>query len=123
MDADHEFVLILEGISDVDSKTMNALFEAGCDDGTLGRQGGRILMGFTRSAPTMMAAIVSAINDVRKAGIGARVVRVEEAGPDRGGAETAPIVSTLNSALQVSHAIEIDPTIRPHVISLLNHVR
>jgi hypothetical protein len=123
MDADHEFVLILEGIADVDSKTMNALFEAGCDDGTLGRQGGRILMGFTRSAPSMKDAIFSAIADVHKAGIGARVVRVEEASPDPGSTKTARVVNTVNSALQLSAAIEVDPTLRPFVVGLLTHGR
>ncbi len=77
MEADHDFTLILDGISELNREVVDALFEAGCDDGTLSRSAGIVSMDFTRSAPSMKAAIVSAIQDVRKANIGARVVRVE----------------------------------------------
>jgi hypothetical protein len=77
MEADHDFTLILDGIPDLSREVVDALFEAGCDDGTLSSSAGVVSMDFTRSAPSMKEAIISAIRDVRKANIGARVVRVE----------------------------------------------
>jgi hypothetical protein len=77
METEHEFTLALDGISDLTREAVDALYEAGCDDGTIVMRGGRVSIGFTRSAPTMSEAIVSAIRDVQKATIGARVLRVE----------------------------------------------
>jgi hypothetical protein len=77
MEAEHEFTLVLDGVSDLTPGIMDALFEAGCDDATVSRQGGRVSMDFGRSGPSMKDAIISAIRDVQKANIGARVIRVE----------------------------------------------
>jgi MoaA/NifB/PqqE/SkfB family radical SAM enzyme len=77
METEHEFTLVLEGISEFTTEVMDALFEAGCDDATVSRQFGRVSMDFGRSAPTMKDAVISAIRDVQKANIGATVVRVE----------------------------------------------
>jgi hypothetical protein len=35
MEAEHEFTLILDGISELGPSIVDALFEAGCDDATL----------------------------------------------------------------------------------------
>jgi hypothetical protein len=59
------------------SEIFDALFEAGCDDATMSSRDGVVSLAFGRAAPSMKEAIVSAIRDVRKANIGARVVRVE----------------------------------------------
>jgi hypothetical protein len=72
---DHEFVLILGPGVEVDDATADKLFEAGCDDGTFGSRGGVAYVDFTREAPTFRGAVLSAIADVRKAGL--PVVRVE----------------------------------------------
>jgi hypothetical protein len=77
METEHEFTLIIDGIPELNSEVMDALFEAGCDDATVMMHGGQISMGFDRSAPTMKEAMVSAVMDVRRANIGARVVRIE----------------------------------------------
>ena len=77
MEADHDFTLILDGISNLSQEVVDALFEAGCDDGTLSRSAGIVSMDFTRSAPSLKDAIISAIRDVQNANVGARVVRVE----------------------------------------------
>ena len=50
---------------------MVKLFEARCDDATVGMHAGRMSLDFARSAPTLKDAIPSAIEDVRKAKIGA----------------------------------------------------
>jgi hypothetical protein len=75
-DPEHEFILILSDVPALTSEVEDALFEAGCDDGTIGMHSGRMAIDFTRSAPTLKDAILSAIQDVQKAKVGARVVRV-----------------------------------------------
>ena len=56
----------------------DALFNAGCDDATLSMQYRLLYLEFSRSAKSLEEAIITAINDVRKAGIGAEVLRVDE---------------------------------------------
>lgn len=57
-----------------------ALAEAGCDDALVGvGQHGRIALDFSREAATALAAVTSAVRDVRKAIPGAELV---EASPD-----------------------------------------
>ncbi len=61
-------------------KFVDALFEAGCDDATIGTgQHGRVALSFTREAASAFDAVVSAIADVKKAIPDARLV---EATPD-----------------------------------------
>lgn len=56
----------------------DALFKAGCDDATVSVQYGNLYLEFSRTAPSMKDAILSAIRDVRAAAIGAEVVRVDD---------------------------------------------
>jgi len=66
---EHEFTLALRGDwDDLTDEMADRLYEAGCDDGTVGMRGGRITITFAREAPTMLDALTSAIRDVRKAG-------------------------------------------------------
>jgi hypothetical protein len=81
METEHEFTLIIDGVPELTPAIMNALFEAGCDDATVSRQGGRISLDFVRAASTLKDAIISAIRDVGKANVGARVLRVEGTEP------------------------------------------
>jgi hypothetical protein len=120
METEHEFILTVDGIPDLSCEVVDALFDAGCDDATIMMRGGKVSMGFTRSAPTMKEAILSAIADVRKAGIGAQVI---EAVPDRASEESAREVSGVNSVLQAALVIERDPTLRPFAMTLLDHAR
>jgi hypothetical protein len=73
---EHEFTLILTGIEELTPEIVNALYESGCDDGLIGRQFGQGHITFSREAPTLQVAILSAIRDVRRAGVG--VLRVDE---------------------------------------------
>jgi hypothetical protein len=75
---EHEFTLVLSGIDDFNANTMNALFEAGCDDATPSLRFGRVHLAFARTAKTMREAIISAIRDVYRSGIGAGVARIDE---------------------------------------------
>lgn len=74
---EHDFALVLSGVHDLTPEVMNALFEAGCDDATPSLRFGRIYLTFSRSAPSLKNAILSAIRDVRCAQIGADVDRVD----------------------------------------------
>jgi hypothetical protein len=75
---EHDFALIVDGVSELNQTVEDALFEAGCDDATLSIQYGLLYLEFSRSAKSLEEAIITAINDVRSAGIGAEVLRVDE---------------------------------------------
>lgn len=75
---DQEFVLVLAGIEDLTTEIEDAFYNAGCGDALLGIHCGSAQLAFCRTAPTMGEAILSAIADVRKANVGAEVVRVDE---------------------------------------------
>lgn len=76
-ECEHDFTLVLTGITDPTDGVFQALHASGCDDGTLAMRSGRPFMTFSRTAPSIKAAILSAIDNVRKAGIGADVLRVD----------------------------------------------
>ena len=84
-----EFTLILTGINEVTDDAANALYEAGCDDGSFASRGGVAFVMFDREAASMLDAIQSATADVRQAGFG--VLRVET--------EEAAIVTKFNAEL------------------------
>jgi len=72
---EHEFTVILAGISEITDEAANALYEAGCDDGSPGSCDGVVSVDFHRDAPTLESAIQSAVADIHKAGY--QVQRVE----------------------------------------------
>jgi len=75
---EHDFALIVGGVDDLTAEVEDALFEAGCDDATLSIQYGLLYIEFSRHAPSLKDAILTAIRDVRNADIGAEVLRVDE---------------------------------------------
>ena len=77
-DRPFEFVLVLSGVDDLSEHVMDGLFEAGCDDATPSLRYGRVYLTFERVAPSFREAVLSAIRDVNKAGIGASVARVDD---------------------------------------------
>lgn len=82
------------------------LFEAGCDDATIGvGQPGRIALAFRREAPDAWSAICTALRDVKQAIASARLV---EAGPDFVGltdvAELAGVTRQNMRKLMLAHA-------------------
>jgi hypothetical protein len=77
-DREFDFALIVGGVPELTTEVENALFEAGCDDATLSILHGLLYMEFSRSARSIEEAILSAIQNVRAAGIGAEVLRVDE---------------------------------------------
>ena len=72
----HEFILVLSGVKVLDERVVNALFEAGCDDATPSLRFGTVSLTFAREAGSLRSAILSAVRDVMRAGIGARTARV-----------------------------------------------
>ena len=73
----YNFVLVLSGVAEPDERLENALFEAGCDDGTLAFRNGVGYVEFDRQAPSLDTAILSAIRDVERADPRLTVVAVE----------------------------------------------
>src|SRR5690606_36378908 len=73
-----DFALIAGGVDEPSQAVEDALFDAGCDDATLSMQYGLLYIEFSRSAASLQEAVLSAIEDVRKANVGAQVLRVDE---------------------------------------------
>ena len=73
----YTFTLIVSGVRELTDEVCNALFEAGCDDALPGSSDGVVFLDFTREASSIQDAVLSAIRDVERAGVGARVVRLE----------------------------------------------
>ena len=76
-DREHDFTLILTGISELNEIVEDALLQA-CDDATLAMRSGRPYLTFSRTASSIKEAILSAIDDVRGAGVGVDVLRVDD---------------------------------------------
>ncbi len=73
----YEFTLVLSGIGELTQDVYDPLYEAGCDDASFGLRDGATYATFHREGPSFRAAVLSAIRDVHRAGVGARVEHVE----------------------------------------------
>jgi hypothetical protein len=71
----HEFTIIASGLDPESDDFADRFFEAGCDDATLSFQKGVIIVEFYREAVSFSKAVISACEDVLRAG--ATVQRVE----------------------------------------------
>ncbi len=60
--AEQHFELTIKG--NLDDAVLDALFTAGCDDATVSNKGDLIFAEFDREAPNMLAAVISAIDQV-----------------------------------------------------------
>jgi predicted DNA-binding transcriptional regulator AlpA len=72
--SEYSFTLVIDGV--LEDETLDELFEAGADDATFGSVDGAHYADFDREAPTLSAAISSAIADIESVP-GLRVRRVE----------------------------------------------
>ena len=68
---DFDFTLAISGVSGLTDAQADALFAAGCDDGTPGVRGGSVTLNFTRAAASRADAVASAIRDAKAAGFDA----------------------------------------------------
>ena len=73
----YDFTLILSGSVELSEEVAEALFEAGCDDGTPGTSGGVFSIDFHRQASSLEEAIRTAIVDVKSAGFDVARVEIE----------------------------------------------
>jgi hypothetical protein len=73
----YDFTLILSGPSELTEQIADALFEAGCDDGTPGTAEGVFVIDFHRRADSLEEAIQSAIANVKSAGCEVERVEIE----------------------------------------------
>lgn len=72
----YEFTTALSGCTEMTDDLAEALYAAGCDDGTPGSSGGTVYICFSREAESLEAAIRSAIADVQKAGCTVAEVKI-----------------------------------------------
>lgn len=68
----HHFVLVTDGTDLLEWETLDALYEAGCGDATVGHN----TLEFDRAASTRDEALCSALRDVESV-TGVRVLRIE----------------------------------------------
>ena len=73
----YDFTLILTGPLELTEEIADALFEAGCDDGTPGTCNEVFSIDFHREASSLEEAIRSAIGNVRTAGYDVARVEIE----------------------------------------------
>jgi predicted DNA-binding transcriptional regulator AlpA len=72
----YTFLLVLDGPA-LSENYVDRLYEAGCDDAALGARGTEQVAEFDRQAPTLAAALLSAIDDIESEVPEYRVLRVE----------------------------------------------
>ena len=71
----HKFTIIASGLDRFSEEFDSNFYGKDCDDATVAFQKGHIIIDFAREAESVEAAIVSALNDVRRAG--AMIERIE----------------------------------------------
>jgi hypothetical protein len=87
----YEFLLFLAGVNRADTEMVEALYEAGCDDGTVFSSNGEVAIGFSREANSLEEAVRTASANVVQAGYS--VSRVEPA--------EAPVFDRINQELAI----------------------
>ena len=75
----YDFTLIVEGTDFMDDDVVNAAYEAGCDDALLGVSNGVPCADFSREAPSLEEAALSAIADIESVEA-IEVIRIADAG-------------------------------------------
>ena len=77
----YDFSVVLKQGTEITEELGGTLYEAGCDDGTLGACCGVPVIGFSREADCLESAIRSAVADVQKAGCVVERVQIEHDSP------------------------------------------
>lgn len=72
----YQFSLILKYVDDKTQDIEDSLYESGCDDALINSRNGTIYLDFDREATSFEEAVISAIQNVKDASIGAVVVSV-----------------------------------------------
>lgn len=84
---EHEFAVILASAEESEEDA-NALYEAGCADGSISTSGGVTRIDFHRKAPCLEEAIRSAIGNLQAAGFQVAHVLIEPKSLDPVGKES-----------------------------------
>lgn len=74
----YRFTIVLSGVDEMTEDIAEALFEAGCDDGSPASGLGIAWVGFDRDAISLEAAVASALANVRTAGQTIAHVRLDD---------------------------------------------
>jgi hypothetical protein len=77
----YEFDVILKDVVEVTDGQADALFAAGCDDGTPASCDGTAWVHFDREAASLEEAIRSAVAQVRAAGFGVAKIELDAGSP------------------------------------------
>ena len=72
----YEFKIILDGVPEVSEQQGEALYQSGCDDGTIVSRDGTTSIRFSRDANSLEEAINSAAGDIQRAGFKVEHVEV-----------------------------------------------
>ena len=103
--AKYDFTLVLKGSPDLTEELADALYAAGCDDGTPGTCNGVFVVDFHRQAPSLEEAIRSAIAHICSAGHDA------EGDPECGCCRTEGSGRALLSAVTRLRNIDVSITV------------
>lgn len=87
----HQFLLILTGVSDITPDLSDTLYEATGGDIEFNMRHGVAFLEFDRTASSLQEAVMSAIAQVEGCGVGVRVIRVET--------DTANTIAKINADL------------------------
>ncbi len=88
---EYEFVLVISGISEITPELADAVYSATGGDIEFNMRDGVPFIEFQRKAPSLQAAITSAIAQVEGSATALRVVRVES--------ESANVIAKINAEL------------------------
>ena len=72
-----DFQIFWAGVDTSDETFLERLFEAGCDDATVYFKDGYLCVDFSRESDSAESAVISAIKDIERSGIGGSIERVE----------------------------------------------
>ena len=74
----HRFTLVFAGVfDDLSNDFVDAVWVAGCDDSTISLRQGTLHIAFDRAAPSYWAALLSAVADIERTGLGLELASIE----------------------------------------------
>jgi hypothetical protein len=74
----YSFTLVFDGeFEELSDELLDAVWEAGCDDSSVWLSECVLRITFDREAPSFRVALVSALADIRRTGLGLELARVE----------------------------------------------
>ena len=72
------FTVFIKGLTEFTDDQVDALYEAGCSDGSLASGDGQAWIGFDREADSLQAAVRSAIADIGRVGLEIDHVEIDQ---------------------------------------------